>query len=88
LEECLLEEAAEREEGDNRVGEELTNQLRSIDDQILDLRAEGEDTERKLLESVKTSVTEMKAGIDAERAQRLIVISNKIILLESKAMKA
>jgi hypothetical protein len=44
--------------------------LKTLDDEILELRTDGESTEKKILEAIKAAVTEMKEGIDAERAIR------------------
>jgi hypothetical protein len=70
LSNALANESAERDDGDNRIGAHLANELKKLDEILNDHREYGETSEKKIFEAIKNSVTDIKATLEEERIKR------------------
>jgi len=76
----------EREEGDNKIAEYVERELKRLDENLNDLKKYADNSEKKIFDNVKNSVTDIKTQLDDEKNEREKTHENMINLLET-AMK-
>jgi len=79
----LSQETSEREEGDDKIAEQVERELKRIDDTLNDLKKYADNGEKKIFDTVKNSVTEIKVLLDDEKTEREKTHENMINLLET-----
>ena len=67
---ALSQETAEREEGDDKIAEQVEREMKRIDDTLGDLKKYADYSEKKIFDTVKNSVTEVKVLLDEEKTER------------------
>lgn len=67
---ALSQETTEREEGDDKIAEQVERELKRIDDTLNDLKKYADNSEKKIFDTVKNSVTEVKVLLDEEKTER------------------
>ena len=65
----LSQETTEREEGDDKIAEQVERELKRIDDTLNDLKKYSDVGEKKIFDTVKNSVTEIKVLLE-EKTER------------------
>ena len=66
----LAQETAEREEGDNKIAEYVERELKRLTENSGDLKKHAESSEKKIFDTVKNAVTEIKTDLDDEKNER------------------
>ena len=66
LENDLISEINEREESDSRVGNYLTQELRNIDDEVLDMIKKGSANEKTHYDTIKQAVSDIRKELNNE----------------------
>ncbi len=67
---ALSQESTEREEGDDKIAEQVERELKRIDDTLNDIKKYADHSEKKIFDTVKNSVTEVKVLLDEEKTER------------------
>ena len=66
----LGQEISEREDGDSKISNYLNSDLKKIDESLSELKGYGENSEKKIFETIKSSVAEIKGILEDERQKR------------------
>jgi len=82
----LNQEIVDREEGDNKIAEHVEKELKRINENLGDIKRYADSSEKKIFDTVKNSVTDVKTLLEEEKTEREKTHENMINLLET-AMK-
>jgi len=66
----LNQEIVDREEGDNKIAEHVEKELKRINENLGDIKRYADSSEKKIFDTVKNSVTDVKTLLEEEKAER------------------
>ncbi len=70
LNSVLNQEVNEREEGDNKIAEFVEKEVRRLDENLGDVKKYADNSEKKIFDTIKTAVTEVKSLLEEEKGER------------------
>lgn len=66
----LEQESIERAENDKRISQIVTNEVKKLEEVLLDLRQHGDTTDKSLFDAIKSTVNEIKVTLESEKNKR------------------